>query len=321
VIAGSSSTATIGIGLPSYNGSAYVEAAIESLRAQTYQDFVLACSDDASTDGTPDILARHADEDPRMVIRRSPTRVGLVQNWRSAFRLARDATPTMRYFAWASDHDVWHPRWLERLMAELEEHPEAVLAYPLDIGIDAAGDKFREPWRFDTAGIPFVGPRFATATWGMKAGNMVYGLHRVDALERCGVFRPVIVPDRLLLTELAIMGEFRQVDEVLWSRRYTGRTMSIRARQRQTFFPDGAPLYASLPWPLVHGAVLAWSVGVKGSVRPEVGRARALLLVLWYTAQMGRVAAKKRLRKGLPTLKRDVGKAVRRVTGRQTASR
>jgi glycosyltransferase involved in cell wall biosynthesis len=314
---GASSTATVGIGLPSYNGAAYVEEAIASLRAQTHRDFVLACSDDASTDGTPEILARHASEDPRMLIRRSATRLGLVQNWLSAFRLAREAAPSMRYFAWASDHDVWHPRWLERLLAELEEHPEAVLAYPLDVGIDAAGEQFREPWRFDTSGIPFVGPRFATATWGMKAGNMVYGLHRVQALERCGVFRPVIVPDRLLLTELAIIGEFRQVDEVLWWRRYPGRTMPIRARQRQTFFPDGAPLYASLPWPLVHGAVLAWSVGVRGSSQPEVTRARALALVLWYTVQMGRVAAKRRLRKRLPALKRRFATAARRMTGRR----
>jgi glycosyltransferase involved in cell wall biosynthesis len=321
VSAGASSSATVGIGLPSYNGSAYVEEAIESLRAQTYSHFVLACSDDASTDGAPEILARYAREDERILVRRSPTRLGLVKNWLSAFRLAREASPSMRYFAWASDHDVWHPRWLEHLVAELEDHPEAVLAYPLDIGIDAAGEKFREPWRFQTAGIPFLGPRFVTATWGMKAGNMVYGLYRVDALERCGVFRPVIVPDRLLLTELAIIGEFRQVDEVLWSRRYPGRKMPIRARQRQTFFPDGPPPYANLPWPLVHGAVLAWSVGVKGSTRPEVGRARALLLVLWYTAQMGRVAAKRRLRKQIPALKRRLATAMRRLAGKRTASR
>jgi hypothetical protein len=213
----------------------------------------------------------------------------------------------MRYFAWASDHDVWDPRWLERLVEELEAHPEAVLAYPLDIGIDADGRKFRDPWRFQTAGMSFLGPRFVTATWGMKAGCMVYGLQRVHALERCGVFRPVIVPDRLLLTELAIIGEFRQVDEVLWSRRYPGREMPIRARQRLTFFPDGAPLYANLPWPLVHGAALAWSVGVKGSTRPEAGRIRALWLVLWYTAQMSRVAAKRRLRKRFPKLRRILG--------------
>jgi glycosyltransferase involved in cell wall biosynthesis len=307
VTAPSSSTAAVAIGLPSHNGSDYVEEAIASLRAQTYTNFVIACSDDASTDGTADILARHAAEDPRIRLRRSSARRGLTENWLSAFRFARELNPSMRYFAWASDHDVWHPRWLELLVEDLEAHPEAVLAYPLDIGIDAAGEKLRDPWRFATAGIPHLRPRFVSATWGMKAGCMVYGLHRVDALERCGVFRPVIVPDRLLLTELAMIGEFRQVDQVLWSRRYPGRKMPIRARQRLTFFPDGAPLYARLPWPLVHGAVLAWSVGVQGRTRPEVGRGRGLALVAWYTAQMSRVAATRWLRKRVPALRRRLG--------------
>jgi glycosyltransferase involved in cell wall biosynthesis len=307
--AATTSTAVVGIGLPSFNGSRYVDEAVASLRAQTYTDFVLACSDDASTDGTPEILDRHASEDARMRIRRSSERQGLIQNWVSAFRLAREHCPGMRYFAWGSDHDIWHPRWLELLVKELEAHPEAVLAYPLDVGIDADGQEFRGPWRFATAGIPSLGPRFAAAVWGMKAGNMVYGLYRVDALERCGVYRPVIVPDRLLLAELAMLGEFRQVDAVLWSRRYPPRKMPIRARQKLTFFPNGAPTYARLPWPLVHGAVLAWSVGVKGSTRPEVGRARALWLTVWYTAQMSRVAAMRRLRKQWRALKKRFSRA------------
>jgi glycosyltransferase involved in cell wall biosynthesis len=301
--------AIVGIGLPSFNGSRYVEEAVTSLRAQTYTDFVLACSDDASTDGTPEILERHASEDARVRVRRSSVRQGLIQNWVSAFRLARQHCPGMRYFAWGSDHDIWHPRWLELLVQELEAHPEAVLAYPLDVGVDADGEEFRGPWRFATTGIPAPGQRFTTAVWGMKAGNMVYGLHRVDALERCGVYRPVIVPDRLLLAELAMIGEFRQVDTVLWSRRYPPRKMPIRARQRLTFYPDGAPAYARLPWPLVHGAVLAWSVGAKGSTRPEVGRARALWLTAWYTAQMSRVASMRRLRKQWRALKKRLSRA------------
>ena len=297
----------VGIGLPSCNGGPYVEEAIASLRAQTYSDFVLACTDDASTDGTADVLARHASEDPRIRVERSSSSKGLVQNWLAAFRLAREINPSMRYFAWASDHDVWDPRWLELLVDELEAHPEAVLAYPLDVGIGPAGEQLHEPRRFATAGMTSVRPRFVSATLGMKPGNMVYGLYRVDALERCGVFRPVIFPDRLLLTELAMLGEFRQVEEVLWSRRHNPRTMPIRARQRLTFFPDGLPLYARIPWPLVHGATLTWDVAVRGTARPQAGRVRGLLLALWYTTHMSRIYARRWLRKrfkGRSTLRR-----------------
>ena len=49
----------------------------------------------------------------------------------------------------------------------------------------------------------------------MSAGNMVYGLYRINALERAGVYRHVLVPDRLLFTELALYGQFRQVPQVM----------------------------------------------------------------------------------------------------------
>jgi glycosyltransferase involved in cell wall biosynthesis len=290
---------TVGIGVPSYNGGAYVEEAISSLRAQTYGDFVIACTDDASTDGTPDVLERHAAEDPRIKVRRNPTRLGMVENWLAAYRFARELSPGMRYFAWAGDHDVWDPRWLELLVAELEEHPEASVAYPLDIGIGADGERFRGPWRFDNAGVSGVRQRFTSATVGMRSGCVVYGLHRVSLLERCGVFHPAIIPDRILNEQLAMIGEFRQVDEVLWHRRYFTRKGSIRARQMEVLFRGRAPLYTRLPFPLVHAAFLTWFVLVRGSTRPEVGRARAMSLVLWYTAWMGRATARRFLRNRL----------------------
>jgi len=303
--------ATVGIGLPSYNGAAYVEEAISSLRAQTYGDFVIACTDDASTDGTPDILERHADEDPRIGVQRGTTRRGMVDNWIAAYRFARELSPSMRYFAWAGDHDIWEPRWLELLVAELDAHPEASVAYPLDVGITPDGEQFRGPWRFDTAGMAPGRSRFVSATVGMRSGCVVYGLHRVELLERCGVFHPAIIPDRILNEQLAMIGEFRQVDEVLWQRRYFSREEPIRARQMRVLFPGRPPLYTRLPYPLVHGALLTWFVLVRGSTGPELDRARGMLLVLWYTAWMSRAAGRRRFHNRYKRLRRRLALAGR----------
>ena len=304
---------TVGIGVPSYNGGTYVEEAISSLRAQTYDDFVIACTDDASTDGTPDILERHAAEDPRVRVSRSPSRRGMVENWLAAYRFARELSPGMRYFAWAGDHDIWHPRWLELLVAELEAHPEASVAYPLDVGITAEGEEFRGPWRFDTAGVTGLRRRFTSATVGMRSGCVVYGLHRVELLERCGVFHPAIIPDRILNEQLAMIGELRQVDEVLWQRRYFSRKESIRTRQMRVLFPGRPPLYARLPFALVHGAFLTWYVLVRGSTRPEVGRARAMSFVLWYTAWMSLVTGRRRLKNSYKRMRNAFAKTYRRA--------
>ena len=104
---------------------------------------------------------------------------------------------------------------------------------------------------------------------------MIYGLHRVDLLERCGVFHPAIIPDRILNEQLAMIGEFRQVDEVLWPRRYFSRKESIRTRQMRVLFRGRPPLYTKLPFPLVHGAFLTGSSSSEGRpARRWVARAR-----------------------------------------------
>ena len=106
-------------------------------------------------------------------------------------------------------------------------------------------------WRFDTAGVADPAERVRRALRRMVSGDMVYGLFRASALDATGFYRPVLAPDRLLLGELARAGEFVQVPELLWARRYTG--LAALERQRRAFWPDGdVPLRARLPWWLVH---------------------------------------------------------------------
>jgi hypothetical protein len=229
-------------------------------------------------------------------VRRSDSRLGLIENWRRTYATALQLGPDARYFAWASDHDVWHPEWLARLVDRLEAHPEAALAYPLNVGIDDHGVTVREPWRFDTIGIRDTWRRLETSVRGMVPGSMVYGLYRSELLARCGVYRPVLVPDRLLLTELALYGEFHQVPEVLWSRRYREGTKVSARRQRSAFFPGGAPAYAYLPWPLTHSAAIALDLVIRGVGRPRHGRLTGLAVAVWYLARASALAIYRRAR-------------------------
>ena len=270
------------IGAPTYNHAGEAREAFESLLGQTFRDFALVVVDDGSDDGTDEIARRLAAQDSRLTVHRNERRLGMIGNWRRAFEMAVAAHPGAEYFAWASDHDLWHPRWLSVLVAELDAHPSAVLAYPLNTKVQADGSPVdRKPWYFDTAGVRGLSTRLRRTGWNMSAGNMVYGLFRVDPLRRAGVFRRVLVPDRLLLMELTLMGQFRQVKQILWFRRWYGRVFSLK-RQRVAFFPDGRPLYAYLPWWLSHTAAFGWNLAVKGSARPQVGRLAAIGLTWQY---------------------------------------
>ena len=103
------SGARVVIGVPLYNHADDLPETLESLLIQSYRGFRLVCVDDQSTDATGDIVQRYAAQDARIVYTRNPARLGMIDNWRRAFELALADTPNAEYFAWASDHDIWHP--------------------------------------------------------------------------------------------------------------------------------------------------------------------------------------------------------------------
>jgi glycosyltransferase involved in cell wall biosynthesis len=266
------------IAAPLYEKAEFLRPAVESLLVQTYRDFRLVLVDDASTDATPEIAQELAADDARVSYVRNERRLGLIDTWRRGFELARERHPSIEYFAWGSDHDRWHPDWLRTLVEELDAHPEAVLAYPMSVRISGTGEAIREAWEFDTAGIASPRRRLRATYRGISSGSIVYGLFRADALERAGVYRHVLSPDRLVLTELALQGEFRQAKQVLWERRFWG--VHTMRRQRAGSFPYGAPWYTRLPICSTHVATVFWLYGVRGIGRPEIGRPRGVVLAL-----------------------------------------
>ncbi|HTN24343.1 MAG TPA: glycosyltransferase family 2 protein [Solirubrobacteraceae bacterium] len=293
-------------GIPAYEHAEHLPEALESLLSQQRRDFAIVVADDSASSEPGEIVARYARRDPRIVYRRNAQRLGMAANWRAAFELAREQFPEMEFFAWGSDHDVWHPRWLGDLVDALDADPQAVVAYPHSFRIDGDGRVLRAPWSFDTRDAGTPAERLARAVEGMSAGNMVYGLYRADALARAGVFRSVLAPDRLLLTELAVHGRFVQVPDVLWYRRYAKKVSN--ERQRATLFAGDPPAHTRLPWWMTHAAVFAWHVGVRGSAAPAVGRREAAALALRHAGLSARRAARSRRARIVKGLRRRRGR-------------
>ena len=312
----------VAIGAPLYGRAEYLPSALDSLLGQTYGDLAVVALDDASPDRTPEVLADQARRDSRLSWLRHPRRVGMAANWCLAFELALERHPEAEYFAWASDHDLWDPAWLEALVAELDRHPEAVLAYPQVEVIDADGRVVRGSRSFETRGVKSPRVRLRAAAWGMRAGDMVYGLFRVEPLRRAGVFRPVLWPDRLLLVELASEGPFHQVPEVLWRRRFapSESVRSAAARQRRALYAGPPPLAARLPWWLGH--VLALVRRALAGPAPEraarlgfAGRYLAVVATFepWRWALRARNRAAARVIRAVPPVARVLAALERRA--------
>ena len=244
------------LGMTLYNNAAALPAAIESLLAQTYGDFRLVLLDDASTDDTERVARDYASRDARVSYHRHATRRAMVATWREVFEIATREWPAATMFAWVSDHDRWHPRWLEVLVAELDADAGAVLAYPITRRFEQSGEIEKGPRLFDTRDCADLAARWTTfCREGVGAGDMVYGLMRVEALRRAGVFRAVLRPDRLLMAELTLQGRFRQVPEVLWFRRQSA-TSSVDRQHATLALPGEEPRWFAWPPWFQHSVVL-----------------------------------------------------------------
>ena len=263
----------VSIGLPVYNGSIYIRSALDSLLVQTFDQFELVISDNASTDGTFEICKEYAARDGRIALHRFESNKGLLANFRQVFQLSQN-----KYFAWAGDHDLWQPHWLESLVKVLDSEPTTVLAYPSVIGIGPNGEElFRDTAVFETAGLNRQDRIRAACSKMVGAGNMVYGLFRADALRKTSVNLNLLMPDRLLLMELALQGGYRAVREPLWKRRYSDaiprrvgfsdeEQETINERRRRNLFEGKAPWHSYLPT-LTLGLGLVYRVSFRSGFR------------------------------------------------------
>jgi glycosyltransferase involved in cell wall biosynthesis len=201
------------IGLPTYNGEQYLPEAIEALLGQSYEDFELIISDNASTDSTPDICRQYEKQDSRVRHLRQPRNIGLAPNHNVLVHEARG-----ELFKWASDDDLYARDLLKRCVDALDEHPEAVLAHSWTAIINDAREVTRAVPYPHATGSPSAPERFCSLLFGV-GGDDDGGIIRTDVLRRTPLNGSYYRADRTLVCELALNGAFYHVPEWLYFRR------------------------------------------------------------------------------------------------------
>ena len=109
------------IGIPVYNGELLMKKCIESVLSQTYENFELIISDNASTDSTPDICKEFLKKDNRITFVRQNENMG--QNWNFNFPLEK---ANGEYFVWLVADAIISPEFIEKNIAVLESQDNAV---------------------------------------------------------------------------------------------------------------------------------------------------------------------------------------------------
>jgi len=276
------------LGMTLYNNAGNLRQALDSLLGQSFDDFVLLLLDDASKDETERVAREYEASDPRVRYFKHADRRAMIATWREVAEQAAAEYPSAAYFAWVSDHDRWHPRWLEHLVDALDTDPGVVLAYPITRRLTPEGEEIdKGPRQFETAHCGDLQDRWGHfCRAGVGAGDMVYGLMRVDALRRAGTFRTVLRPDRLLIAELTLFGRIRQVPQVLWFRRQSSAA-SIDRQRHTLVLPGQEPKWFSAP-PWFQHARLLWREYAVPTPRPlPLTRADWLRMLLLYQVRYG----------------------------------
>ena len=201
------------IGLPVYNGENYLAESIEALLGQSYGDFELIISDNASVDATAEICTRYQASDRRIKYFRHPSNIGAAPNHNFLVHQASG-----EFFKWASHDDLYAQELLASCMSALDEQPDVILTHSWTALIDGSGIVTRAPrYQLRTASTS-PAERFRSVLFD-RGGDDDGGIIRTAVLRRTALNGSYYRADRTIVAELALRGRFYHVPDWLYFRR------------------------------------------------------------------------------------------------------
>jgi glycosyltransferase involved in cell wall biosynthesis len=223
--------------MPVFNGELYVEHALRSLLNQTFEDFELIISDNASTDRTSEICLDYASGDPRIHYTRNPTNVGFCRNQNHVIRVA-----VGEYFLLAHSDDVRSLDYLARTIDILDADGSIVVCYSKTRDIDEYDNPL--PREDVELRLDSTDPRerFRDIIRMDHICTPDFGLTRGSVLRTTPLHGDYADSDRVLLAELLFHGRFYCIPDYLFFRRAHPLQSTAIAPDRQSrtvwFNPD-----------------------------------------------------------------------------------
>ncbi|MFO1037119.1 MAG: glycosyltransferase family A protein [Geminicoccaceae bacterium] len=217
--------------MPVFNGENFLDDAISSVRAQTFDDLELLVQDNASTDRTSAIAQDHAAADPRVKYVRNETNLGAAPNYNLAWERGRGT-----YFKWLAHDDRIQPGYVAATVAALDAAPDAVLANTVVDYIDSQGKRLGlYATVLQYAGGPRPSERLAAMILRSHSVVDFFGMVRRRAMQGSLLHASFHGADRAFLAQMALRGRLLQLPEPLVQMRehpgrYTRQQKTAKAR-------------------------------------------------------------------------------------------
>lgn len=170
----------VSVGMPVWNGEKTLPAALDSIIGQSFSDFELIISDNASTDGTSAICRQYEQRDCRIRYVRQPENTGAARNFEFVLKESNGD-----YFMWAADDDVWSEDFLESNLSFLEKNPDYIASVS---PVRFEDDEFNPVLMGDAELTGPTPKRFESFFTCWHANCRLYSLIRMKALQDCPYF-------------------------------------------------------------------------------------------------------------------------------------
>ncbi len=244
----------ISIGLPVYNGEKFLAKALDSLLNQTFQDFEIIISDNASTDKTPIIAKKFLQKNNRVKYIKQEKNLGGLENF--LFVLSKAET---QYFMWAAADDYWDNTFIEKNLRILDANKNIIASIS---DVEFVGENLPEMYKSNKEGTTFQylikHVPLPTALLSEKIsfhlkynrGMSTYSVFRTEILKKSIIRRDLCGWDQTIVLNTLKHGDLHIIDEILMYRTVEGGTSvsSTITRWNNIGIPYAEILFLSIPF-------------------------------------------------------------------------
>ena len=267
------------IGLPVYNGELSLSRSIDSVLKQSFTDFELIISDNASTDSTLKICEKYLNKDSRITLVKQNKNIGGMENCYFLLEKARGD-----YFVWLADDDYWHPDFLLENVSVLDNHKNVVCS----IGKVKTFDKLpKNGIKEESVKYPKLAENYVmnrrdqmisvtfpvSGSYSKKirqflkntgATSRFYGLYRKEILQKCFIKSDFVAVVNAIFLNLLKYGELYEVDKILLYRFNQGSSTTGIINQSRLY--NKIPLGTIFPYISFNSWCLK-NIGLKNVLR------------------------------------------------------
>ena len=267
------------IGLPVYNGELSLSQSIDSVLKQSFTDFELIISDNASTDSTLKICEKYLNKDSRITLVKQNKNIGPLWNFYFILEKARG-----NYFVWLADEDYWHPDFLLENVSVLDNHKNVVCSIgkinPFDKlpknGIKEESVKYpklaenyvmNRRNQMISVTFPVSGSYSKKIRQFLKntgATSRFYGLYRKEILQKCFIKSDFVAVVNAIFLNLLKYGDLYEVDKILLYRFNQGSSTTGIINQSRLY--NKIPLGTIFPYISFNSWCLK-NIGLKNVLR------------------------------------------------------